>query len=203
MTSNPPEFVLVYISVGLFLVHQLTCGKRESVSYQHSMKTRRSAGAESYTQKINEGNDRGGGKDDTCDHGLYVQKMESRSVPKKKEKITAGIRDYQSAIISKEHVKYEAKQTHFSVTYQHDRLHLTGKRPQQRCQGPQQQQSTPSSENSSRGKKLKTRTMRHETNACHSLVSSVDTVDFYYDFRVVQLNNRRNDYFSLCFLCRK
>ena len=28
----------------------------------------------------------GGGKDDTCDHGLYVQKLESRSVPKKKKR---------------------------------------------------------------------------------------------------------------------
>ena len=28
-------------SLGLFRVHKLTCGKRESVSEQHSMKTRR------------------------------------------------------------------------------------------------------------------------------------------------------------------
>ena len=28
-------------SLGLFLVHKLTCGKRESVSQQHSMKNRR------------------------------------------------------------------------------------------------------------------------------------------------------------------
>ena len=56
------------------------------------------------------------------------------------------------AINSKEHVKYEATQS-LSVTYQHDRLHLTGKRLQQRSQGPQQQQCTPSSKESSRGKK--------------------------------------------------
>ena len=99
----------------------------------------------------------GDGKDDTCDHGLYVQTLESRSVQKKK-KLTR--RDDQSAIISsKQRVKYEATQTYLSVTYQHDRLHLTGKRPQQRSQGPQQQQSTPStrrlhfSKESSRGKK--------------------------------------------------
>ena len=47
----------------------------------------------------------GGGKDDTCDDGLHVQKLESRSVPEKK-KITR--RDDQSAISSnREHVKYE------------------------------------------------------------------------------------------------
>ena len=53
-----------------------------------------------------EGNNRGGGRDDTCDHGLYVQKLESRSVPKRKEKNTR--RDDQSAISRTEHVKYEA-----------------------------------------------------------------------------------------------
>ena len=31
-------------SLRLFLVHKLTCGKRESVSQQHSMKNRRAAG---------------------------------------------------------------------------------------------------------------------------------------------------------------
>ena len=82
----------------------------------------------------------GGGKDDTCDHGLYVQKLESRSVPKK-ENFTR--RDDQSAISSKEQVKYEATQSYLSVTYQHHRLHLTGKRLQQRSQGPLQQQSAP------------------------------------------------------------
>ena len=74
-----------------------------------------------------------------------------------KKKLTG--RDDQSAISSKVHVEYEATQTYLSVTYQHHRLHLTGKRPQQRSQGPQQQQSTPSthrlyfSKESSRGKK--------------------------------------------------
>ena len=50
------------------------------------MKNRRSVRAEPYKPKkkkaITEG---GGGKDDTY-HGLYVQKLESRSVPKKKLK---------------------------------------------------------------------------------------------------------------------
>ena len=31
-------------SLGLFLVHKLTCGKRESVSQQNSMKNRRAVG---------------------------------------------------------------------------------------------------------------------------------------------------------------
>ena len=47
--------------------------------------------------------------DDTCDHGFYVQKLKSR-VCKKENKIATGRRDDQSAISSKEHVKYEATQ---------------------------------------------------------------------------------------------
>ena len=44
----------------------------------------------------------GGGKDDTCDHGLYVQKLEIRNVQKKKN----ARLDDQSAISSnKKHVK--------------------------------------------------------------------------------------------------
>ena len=86
-----------------------------------------------------------------------------------KKKLTR--RDYQSAISSKEHVKYEATQTYLSVTYQHDHLHMTGKRPQQRSQGPQQQQSTPSthrlyfSKESSRGKKAPNNAMRERKHA--------------------------------------
>ena len=67
---------------------------------------------------------------------LYVQKLESRSVPKK-IKTLPGIGDDQSAISKNDHV-------YLSVACQHDRLHLTGKRPQKRSQGPQKQQSTPS-----------------------------------------------------------
>ena len=43
--------------------------------------------------------------------------------------------------------------------------------------------------------------MRYETNACHSLVSSVDTaVDFYYDLRVSQQEERL--FFSLFFVSK-
>ena len=69
------------------------------------------------------------------------------------KKVTINRRDDQSAISSKEHVKYEAAQTYLSVTYQYDRLHLTGKRLQQRGQGPRQQQRTTCSKESSRGRK--------------------------------------------------
>ena len=56
------------------------------------------------------------------------------SMPEEKKKT-------QSAVSSnKEHVKYEATQNLFvSYVPTHDRLDLTGKRPQQRSQGPQQQ----------------------------------------------------------------
>ena len=49
------------------------------------MKNRRSVDAEPYAQKKMKAiTGRGGRKDDTCDHGLYVQMLESRSVQKKK-----------------------------------------------------------------------------------------------------------------------
>ena len=81
------------------------------------MKNRRSVGAEPYALKKNEGINRGGeGKDDTCDHGVYAQKLENISVPKKTQ-ITTGRSDDQSAISSNiEHVKYEATQAYLSVT---------------------------------------------------------------------------------------
>ena len=83
-------------------------------------------------------------------------------------------RDDHSAISSKEHVKYEATQTYLSVTYQHDRLHSTGKRPRQQSQGPQQQQSTPPVflQKVFSGEK-NTKRCDTGTNACDSLVSSV------------------------------
>ena len=87
----------------------------------------------------NEGNNRGGeGKDDTCDHGLHVQKLESRSVPKKIYVSLEEIINQQSAAIRS---TSSTKQHELFVSYvpTHDRLHLVGKRPQQRSQGPQQQ----------------------------------------------------------------
>ena len=54
-------------SRGLFLVHKRTCGKRESVSKQHSMKKRRAVGLlNPMGDKKNEGKNREGGRrDDT------------------------------------------------------------------------------------------------------------------------------------------
>ena len=79
---------------------------------------------------------------------------------------------------------YEATQTYLSVTFQHDRLHLTDKRlqQQQRSQGPYQQ-STPST----------------PPIFLQRIFSGIPST---YDLRVAQLNNRRNG-FSPCFLCRK
>ena len=48
--------------------------------------------------ETNEGNNRGGAKrDDTCDHGLYVQKLESRSAPEKKKNSLDEMVNQQSA----------------------------------------------------------------------------------------------------------
>ena len=41
---EPPPVHTRINSLGLLLVHKLTCGKRESVSKQHSMKYRRAVG---------------------------------------------------------------------------------------------------------------------------------------------------------------
>ena len=152
-------------------------------------------------KKKNEGNDKAGKRTTLVITACMSRSWKVEVCQKKKN--TTGRRDDQSAISSKEHVMYETTQTHLSVTYQHDRLHLTGKRLQQRSQGPQQQQSTPPSKESSRGEKTP-KAYDAIRDECMPLsgFSSVDTVDFYYDLRVAQLN-RRNDYLSLCFFCRK
>ena len=57
-------------SWGFFLVHKLTCGKRESVSQQHSMKNRRAVGLLYPMRDKSERQEPGGRRDDTCDHGF-------------------------------------------------------------------------------------------------------------------------------------
>ena len=161
----------------------MTCGKRESVSEQHSINNRRSVGAEPYApKKMKAITERGreGRHLRSCDHGLCMSRSWKVEVFPKKIKHTKT--DYQSAISSKEYVKYEATQTYLSVTYQNDRLHLTGKRPQQRSQGPQQHKSTPSThrvyfsnQRVFSGKK-KHQTMRCRDECMAPLVFSVDTV---------------------------
>ena len=101
-------------------------------------------------------------------------------------------------------IKYKATQTYLSVTYQHNRLHLIGKRPQQRSQGPQQLQSTPSLVYFSKGI---SRRKNHITMRCRDECMPLTgfsthwflpwILSTYYDLRVAQLNNRRSDYFSL------
>ena len=69
--------------------------------------------------KKKEGNNRGGkGKDDTCDHGLYFQNLESRSVPKIIIKsLEEEMINQQSAARSTSSTKQH--KTYLSVTYQH------------------------------------------------------------------------------------
>ena len=54
-----PQVHTRIISWGLFLMHKLTCGKRESLSQQHSMKTRRAVGLLNPMRDKIEGNNRG------------------------------------------------------------------------------------------------------------------------------------------------
>ena len=120
-------------------------------------------------------------------------------------------KDDKPAISSKGHVKYEAIQTYLSVTYQPDRLHLTGKGlqqrnqgPQQRSQGPQQQQSTlPIFPRNLLGEKKhqKNDAIPGRMHVTHWFLPWI--LPTYYDLPVAQLNNRRDYYFSLCFWCVK
>ena len=90
MSSNPAECILlVYIRGDFFLAYKLTCGKRESVSKQHSMKNRRAVGLlnpmicaiKNYRQEP------GGRRDDTCDHGLLSRSWKVHVCEKKKKYI--------------------------------------------------------------------------------------------------------------------
>ena len=53
-----------------FLVHYLTCGKRESVGQLHLKKNTSSGNAETYMRDKNRSQESGGRGDDTCGHGL-------------------------------------------------------------------------------------------------------------------------------------
>ena len=173
------------------------------------MKSRRSVGAEPYlcAKQIEGYNRGGGGGDDTCDHGLYVQKLESRNVPKKDKKLTTCIEYYQSAISSQEHVKHETMQTYFVSFVPTRPLALDRQTTTATESGTTAttKHTAYISPKSLLGEKKHQSFKRCDTgtNACHSLVSSENTVYLLRPFRVAYLNNRRNDYFSPCSLCRK
>ena len=145
---------------------------------------RQSVVAELYALEKIEGSNRRGGKDDTCHHGLYVQKLENRGVSKneeKKKKLVNEMINQQSA--AKEHVEYEATQTYVCQL----RTNTTA------CTWPANDYSNrvrDHSNNKARHplksllgeNKNQTRTMRYGTNACHSLVSSVDKSTFTMNF---------------------
>ena len=108
-----------------------------------------------------------------------------------KTKIAPGRRDDQPAISSKEHVKYEATQTYFCQL----RTNTTAFTwPANDCSNGVRDHSNNKARHppeSLLGKrKHQTRTMRYGANACHPLVFSVDTVD-YYDLCVAQLGISR------------
>ena len=65
----------------LFLEHKLICGKRKSVSEQHSMKNRRAVGLlNPMRDKIEGKNQEPGGRRTTPVTTAFVQKLESRCV---------------------------------------------------------------------------------------------------------------------------
>ena len=125
------------------------------MSKQHSMKNRRSVGAEPYAPKKMKAVT-GGGKGRTTPVTTACMSRSWKVELCQKNNSLGEMINQQSAPRSTSSTK---QQIYLSVTYQHDRLHLTGKRPQQWSQRPQQQQSTPSthrlyfSKESSQGKK--------------------------------------------------
>ena len=143
----------------------------------------------------------GGGEDDTCDHGLHVQKLESRTVSKKEKRSIEEMINQQLAATStssaKQHKLFCQLRTNTTACTWPANDYSYGERDHSNnkaCHPPKSLLGE---------KKLQPRTTRYVTNECHSLVSSVDTVDFSYDLRVAQLNNRRNVVFPPYFLCRK
>ena len=61
-------------SEGLFLVNKLTCGKRESVSWQYSMNNQLPLGLLNPMRDKKLRRVPGGRRDDTCDHGLSTNR---------------------------------------------------------------------------------------------------------------------------------
>ena len=51
-------------------MHKLTCGKRENVSSQHSMKNRQAVGVLNPIRDKKWSQEAGARRDDPCDHGL-------------------------------------------------------------------------------------------------------------------------------------
>ena len=90
----------------------------------------------------------------------------------------------------------------------HDRLHLTGKRPQQRSHGQHsnnkaQRLNFSFLEQSSRGKNnlKKNDAIPGRMHATHWFLGWILSTS--YDLRVAQLDKRKNGYFSPCFMCPK
>ena len=79
------------------------------MSWQHSTKIRRSVGAEPYAPTTMRAITGRGERDDTCDHGLYVQKLESTSVQKTKNTLKEMINQQSAA--RRTSSKYKATQT--------------------------------------------------------------------------------------------
>ena len=115
------------------------------------MENRRPVHAEPYVPKQNEGNNRGGGGGRTTPMNTACM---SRRYPVgvcQKKTLEEMIYIYIYISISNQQQKgaRQVQRKHITNLFlkyvpTHDRLNVTGKRPQQRSQGPQQQQSTPS-----------------------------------------------------------
>ena len=144
-------------------------------------------------KKGKKGYNREGGKDDTFDDDLHVQRPESRSIKKNEKRLSISIQ------------QQEARQvrsiTNVFASYVAIRPLALGRQTiTANSQGPQKQHNTLFSKESSRGTKTPN---ANDAIGDDSLVFSVDAVDFNYEFRVEQLNNRRNNYVCPTYLCRK
>ena len=151
----------------------------------------------------NEVNNRGGGRDDNCDHGLYVQKLEGESVPKEKKNSLEEIVNQQSAARSTSSTKQHKL---IAVSYVPTQpLALDG----QTTTATESGTTTTTKHTAYISPKSLLGQKKHQKNnaipgrmhATHGFLPWI--LSTYYDLRVAQLSNKRNDYFSPCFLCRK
>ena len=84
VSSNHPQLLVYMLLWGRFLVHKLTCGNDGSVSEQNSMRNRKAVGLLNPMRDKSWRQEPGGGRDDTCGHGL--SRTGKRDVCKKKKK---------------------------------------------------------------------------------------------------------------------
>ena len=136
----------------------------------------------------------GGGKDCTYDHGLYVQKVESRSVPKRKNSLEEMINQQSAA-----RARQLRSNTNLFVSYVPtrplalDRQTTTATESGTTATTKHAIHTQPTCHQRVFSGQKNTKQCDTGTNACHNWFLPW-ILSTYYHLRVAQLNNRRNLY---------